>query len=343
MSVIWTNRMNLPQTFKNAITTDNHVVNGDISVTQLMDAPQIRSLKKNNDYEMDILDMVGMFVGTATHDYLEKLTFSSNYRARVLEEAAGIIKGFGDDKAAAAAAWITKAINEKFAEKIDDDVVMEQTLSMEVDGMVISGTFDRFIKSTGTLEDYKTTSANSMMFPETKTSYNAQLNIYAVLMRANGFDVKSARIIAILKDWSKMKIMTNRDYPREPIVMMNIPLLDDDVVMKYIRKRIALHKRADGGENIPCTKKDRWAKPDVFRIFKADSKGKRRRSLQNNTTMKDAQKFVSEKEHKYPKGLVIEHTKPSSFRCENGYCSMAGVCPQYQEEKKLAAKEAENM
>lgn len=337
MAVKWTNRMNLPQAFVNAITTDNHVVNGDISVTQLIDAPQIRQLKKTNDYEMDILDMVGMMVGTGFHDYIEKLSFSSNYRARVLEEASGILKGLGEDKGAN---WMLKLIEEKFKGEINDDVVMEQTLSMEVDGMVLSGTFDRFTKSTGLLEDYKTTSANSMMFPEMKQSYKTQLNIYAILLKENGYDVQAARIIAVLKDHSKMKIMQNRDYPREPIVMMDVPILDYDTVMKFIRSRVKLHKRADAGEIILCTKKDTWSKADIFKVKKVGGK----KSLRNLPTEAMAKTYIDENAHKYKEGeLWIDHIEPEPFRCAKGYCSMASVCPQYRKEREKAAEAAQDM
>ncbi|MHA1166326.1 MAG: PD-(D/E)XK nuclease family protein [Candidatus Hodarchaeales archaeon] len=336
MAVTWTNKHNLPQEFVNALTTDNHVVNGDISVTQLMDAPQIRQLRKTCDYEMDVMDMIGMMIGTAFHDFMERLTFSSNHRARVLEEAAGIFKGLGDDKASA---WLLKSADKHFGESINKDVVMEQTLSMEVDGIVISGTFDRYTLSTGMLEDYKTTSANSMMFPETKSSYNEQLNIYRMLMEHNGYEVKSARIIAILKDWSKMKIMQNKDYPRTPVVMMPIKLIEKETVLNHVKKRIALHKRADNGEHIPCTDKDRWKKKDTYKVKKTDGV----RSLKNHDSIAMAEKFVSENEFKYPKGLWIETVKAESFRCQNGYCAMSHVCPQYAKEKAEATKSADQM
>lgn len=336
MAITWTNKHNLPQAFVNALTTDNHVVNGDISCTQLMDAPQIRQLRRTCDYEMDVMDMIGMMIGTGFHDYIERLTFSSNHRARVLEEAAGVFKGLGDDKASS---WLLKSAETNFGDTINRDVEMEQTLSMEVDGMIISGTFDRFTLSTGLLEDYKTTSANSMMFPETKSSWNAQLNIYAALLRANGYEVKSARIIAVLKDHSKMKIMQNKDYPRTPVVMVDIPLLEESVVMGYIKKRIALHKRADNGDTILCTKKDRWAKSDTFKVKETGKK----RSKKNFDTRKMAEQFVAETSFKYPKGLWIDEIKSESFRCNNGYCSMSHVCPQHKAEKELASKNAEEM
>lgn len=328
--------MNLPESFVNAIKTDNHIVNGDISVTQLIDAPQIRQLKKTNDYEMDVLDMVGMLLGTGFHTVLQEGDFKGTFQSRDLQKAAGILKSLGEDKGEK---YILKVIEDKLKEKINTDVIVEQTLTIEIDGMIISGTFDRFTQSLGLLEDYKTTSASSMMFPETKKQYAAQLNIYAAMLRENGYDVKAARIIAVLKDFSKMKIMTNRDYPKEPVVMMDINLIPHDKVISYLKKRVALHKRAEQGESIPCSKKDRWAKADVFKVKKKGGK----RSLKNHLSLEDAKKFIDINSFKYKEPLWIDHVKAESFRCAKGYCSMASICPQYAEEKRKAAEEADTM
>jgi len=336
MALKITNKHNLPSPLYNAISTNNHVMTGDFSVTQIIDAPQISTLKKLNDYEMDVMDFVPMVVGTSVHDYLEKMSFSGNHKARALQEAAGILNGMGEDKAGE---YLMKMIADKLEEEIDSDVIMEQNLTMEIDGMILSGTFDRFTQSTGLLEDYKTTSANSMMFPETKSSYSAQLNIYAMLLKANGYNVKAARIIAILKDHSRMKIMQNKDYPKQPIVMMDIPLLEESVVMSYLRKRVDLHKRALNGEHIPCSKKDRWAKGDTFKVKKTGGK----RSLKNFDSKKMAGAFVAENEFKYKEGLWIDEVKSTSFRCANGYCAMSHVCEQYAKEKEQISQQAENM
>ena len=46
-----TNNHNLPEAFVRACKVDRHKVVGDISTTQLIDAPQVRMLKKFNDIE----------------------------------------------------------------------------------------------------------------------------------------------------------------------------------------------------------------------------------------------------------------------------------------------------
>lgn len=332
-----TNKHNLPDSFVNAVMVDDHVSLGDISVTQLIDAPQVRMLKKTNDYSLDVMDFIAMMLGTGLHTILERGDMKGTFDARILQRASGILKSKGEDKAAA---YMLKFIKENLEEDISNDVMVENTLTTEVLGWTISGTYDRYTVSEKKLEDYKTATASALMFPETKSSWNAQQNIYAFLLRSNGLEVDSARIIAVLKDWSKMKIMQNKDYPRTPVVMHDIELLDNDRVEKYIESRVKLHQRAENGEHIPCTPKDRWSKADVFKVKKKGGK----RSLRNCNTEAMAQSFIDKNEFKYKPGdLWIDLVKGEPFRCANGYCPVSDVCPQYQDELKQAAAEGEEM
>lgn len=331
MPVKYTNKHNLPESFVNAVLVDEHVSLGDISVTQLIDAPQIRMLKRTNEYEMDVMDMIGMVMGTGMHTVLERGDMAGTFEARVLQRAAGVLRKHGEDKGAD---YLIKMIKDKLEESIDSNILVEQTLTIEVLGWTVSGTFDRFDKALKRLQDYKQTGANSVMFPDLKKSWNAQQNIYAVMIRESlELEVEGAEIIAVLKDWSKMKIMTNRDYPKTPVVRHEIPMIPHEDVMKYIKKRVRLHQRAEGGEHIPCTPKDRWAKADTYAVFKHGGK----KATKVCATLKEAEAYVEGNEFKYPKGLIIKHRKAESFRCANGYCSVSEFCPQYKKEREEAA------
>src|SRR3990167_2375905 len=67
-----TNKYNLPQTLVDAASIDNHRTAGDISVSELIDAPQIRFLKKTHKIQEDISDRVWALFGTGIHSVLEK-------------------------------------------------------------------------------------------------------------------------------------------------------------------------------------------------------------------------------------------------------------------------------
>ena len=68
MPRILTNKYGLPNTLYDAIKYDTHKLAGDISVTTLIDAPQVRLLKKKHTYEEDVVDGLYALMGTALQD-----------------------------------------------------------------------------------------------------------------------------------------------------------------------------------------------------------------------------------------------------------------------------------
>ena len=69
---IITNKYGLPETLVMACKHDTHRVGGDISVTQLIDGPQVRLLKRKHDYESDVSDNLYAMMGTALHHIIER-------------------------------------------------------------------------------------------------------------------------------------------------------------------------------------------------------------------------------------------------------------------------------
>jgi len=339
MPATFTNKHNLPESFISALKNDEHVTNGDISVTTLIDAPQIRMLKKTVDYEIDWMDIVPMALGTGVHTLLERGDIQGSQEAVILQRAAAILEKYGSEKGSA---WLLKFVEETLGEKINNDIITEQILTVEILGWTISGTFDRFMRLLKQLQDYKTTTVNSVMYEENIKKYKTQLNVYAYMLREEGYEVESAVVIAILKDWSKMKVKTSKSYPKTPVKMIDIPLLSHERMHKYLEARVRLHQRAEGGEHIPCTEKDRWAKKDQWAVKKKGGKRALPRSICDS--VKGAENYIDQFKHKYKPGeLEIDHRKAESFRCANGYCAMSDYCPQYKKELSDAANAAEEM
>lgn len=332
MAVKYTNKHNLPQEFVDAMMLDNHTVNGDISVTTLIDSPQVRQLKRTSDYEIDLSEMMAMFFGTAIHERLE----SSNpkaHQSKIMNLCAKILSDTGSEQEIKVADWIRKK-SAKLLSEANQDVLIEQTLTLDIDGTILSGTLDRYFKDTKTIRDYKTITASQLMFPEQKESWYLQQNIYACMLRVAGYEVEKIEICAIVKDWSKLKVSSGQDYPKSPFVTIPIVVADHDKVMEYIKKRVAIHRRAEEGESVPCTKKDRWAKEDTYAVRKKGGK----RSMKNFDSEAMAKNFIEENSFKHAPGdLYVEYRPSESFRCKNGYCPVPSVCPQYQKELEILA------
>ena len=76
-----TNKLKIHHTIVDAIkNSDNHVTHGDISVTQLIDAPQIRMLKMKHKDELveDASDKLWALLGTTMHTVLEMGLFKDS-------------------------------------------------------------------------------------------------------------------------------------------------------------------------------------------------------------------------------------------------------------------------
>jgi len=56
--------------------------------------------------------------------------------------------------------------------------------------MTISGTLDYYDGYNNILQDYKHTSVYSWIYPESRKTWEAQLNIYAYMLKKHGYKVK---------------------------------------------------------------------------------------------------------------------------------------------------------
>jgi hypothetical protein len=333
MAVNYTNKFNIPQEFVDAMVQDNHIVMGDISVTTLIDSPQVRMLKRNNDYSIDLSEQMAMFFGTAIHEKLET-SAPESFAGKTLRQCALILKKTKPDSEVwnKIADWLLKQAS-KFLSLNEKIRFAEKTMTIELNGWTVSGTLDRYFIKDKLIRDYKTTTASQMMFPEQKESWYLQQNIYASMLRNEGYEVEGIEICAIIKDWSKIKAMTQKDYPQAPIVLIPVKIAKHEDVLDYIAKRIEIHQKAEAGEQIPCTKKDRWAKEDTFAVKKKGAK----RSIKNFSSQQLAEAFLNESQGKFKEGEVIIEYRPSaSFRCAH-YCPVSSVCPQYKKELEIQA------
>ena len=82
-----TNKYNYPETLVKAVSYDGHRTTGDISCTQLIDAPQIRYLRKKHHLELtrDVSEMIWSLFGTCVHGVLERANISNKRRDAFLE------------------------------------------------------------------------------------------------------------------------------------------------------------------------------------------------------------------------------------------------------------------
>ena len=271
----------------------------DISVTTLIDSPRIRIMKEqyDEDIEVDAVDMIWALFGTAVHSVLEN------------------------------------------SEQTDDSIT-EERLYSDVDGWVLSGAVDRQeIKNNQiTIVDYKVTSVWSVIYG--KPEWENQLNCYAYLVDdKNAFsqsNVTSLKICAILRDWNRRDSEKKENYPKAPIVFVDIPLWSYEDRLAYVKKRMALHQESqinfDVHQSYPlCSDEDTWKKNDTWAVKKKGQK----RAIRVLDSEEEAIKYMewhkkTDIAYINKTNLEIEFRVGEHTRCGN-YCSVADFCNQYQE------------
>lgn len=335
-----TNKYGLPDTLVKACANDTHRVGGDMSVTQIIDAPQVRLLKKRNDYETDVVDNLYMLMGTALHHILERANITSERKRAFILTAETIMSEadkLGEHPSASqlknGANWLFSLIPVFFPE-VEEKYVFEKTMRLDVGKIVLYGTFDLYDKVTGILYDYKFTSCHSYVYPDARKKWFTQTNIYAYMIKTVlGLPVNGIKVVAFFRDWNEYGMQRNSDYPPRQVMEVNIPLGSgnpnvpwDEEVSKYINERVALHVSAEEGRYVPCDGADRWAKAEEFAIKTPGAK----KALRVVANQGFANNFIEENRHKYDK-MYIEHRPGESRRCEK-YCSVSSVCPQFQKE-----------
>lgn len=327
-----TNKNGLPQPIVDALKYDTYKVHGNISVTTLIDAPQIRILKYKHRHEIseDVSDMLWALMGTVVHSILERSHIKDSRKRAfltVIETIKDEMPKFSENDQQALQELANKLIKlmMKFFPELEERYMWETALIYDYKGKLLYGTFDLYDKVEKCLYDYKVCSVYAYMYPESRKKWGAQTNTYAFMLRETlKLEVNEIRIVAIFRDWSaSKKEFAKGDYPANQFMTLPIVVVDHEKMRKYIHGRLDLHAEADNG-NIPeCSGTERWATASEFHVRRKGLK----RSVRKFVTEVEAKEFIKDNQHKHPTPLKIEENIGESKRCES-YCPVKEFCPQ---------------
>ena len=292
-----TNHAKLPETIVRAVENDPYDSQGsDISVTRLIAPPRVRVLEQRHwdELEEDVSDKIFTLIGSSVHHIIERA--------------------------------------------VTDDDISERRLFVDIDGWKLSGQFD-LLTASGDLIDFKVTSAWSALeaLEKGKLEWERQLNVLDWLIRWNDTElrnkngkelaVKKMYIMAILRDWSKMKVMTSDNYPRKQVVMIPINKWTPEEQDKYVKQRIRLHQLAEiqGEDLMLCTPEERWRKDTTFAVMKKN----RKTAARVLPSRKEAMKWIEDNHLKYGVNATVIERKGQDVKCEN-YCRVNKFCNYYQ-------------
>jgi len=202
-------------------------------------------------------------------------------------------------------------------------------------GWTLSGQFD-LLSRQGDLTDFKVTSAWAALDALTngKDEWENQLNVLDFLCRKNQktltrykkeVKVKSLNIMAILRDWSKLKVMQSDNYPRKQVVMIPIRRWSEEEQENYVQARIKLHQDAEKTDDLPlCTAKERWRKEDSYALM-LDNRKTAKRVL---PTRQDMDKYMKDNKYVEGQGCKVVFRAGEDVRCQH-YCSVNQFCSHF--------------
>lgn len=192
--------------------------------------------------------------------------------------------------------------------------LIEHTLSSEVEGLTVTGTLDLYRRD-GVLTDYKFVSVWTTI-DGVKREWEQQLNLYAELLRRHNHPVRRLEIVAIYRDWSRMRAQDS-SYPKSQVCVLEVPLWSADEAARFLQERVRLHKGAEAGELIECSAEERWERRTRYALMKRGRKS----AIKLFDTEEEAAAVVTQSGH------YVVMRPGSSVRCES-YCAVADFCPQ---------------
>ena len=211
----------------------------------------------------------------------------------------------------------------------DSHHIIEERLYTKLDGWTISGQMDlQEVYEDGiVISDYKVTGAWSVM--NEKQDWHNQLNVYAWLIeRTKNVNVKSAQIIAIVRDWTAREAQTKEGYPQSPVAVVEIPLWPSEAREAYVKARISKHNEAyfslQLDDEMPeCSSDEMWERPTRYALIKTGNV----RAKSVHATYEEANQALASL--KDSKGYTVEVREGERVRCVS-YCQVASFCNQYK-------------
>lgn len=217
-------------------------------------------------------------------------------------------------------------------ERANVNGIAEKRYFADIDGTRISGQVDTLDLDGGVLSDWKfTTSWGFNVGTPPKPEWVAQLNMQRWLLRQNGLDAKSLQIVGLLRDHSKLEAKRAANYPQQPVVVLPIPMWEENETKAFIAKRVAAH-RAARAELPECTPEETWQRPDVWAVIKKGNKRAEKNGL--HETEESARAHADSNP-----ALSVIRRPGESVRCEN-YCAVSAFCSQFLAKKPKEESEA---
>jgi len=318
-----TNERNLPEALVKAVENDSYSMgDADKSVTGLLQPARQAALRELHADEVteDASDRVYALYGQIVHKILEQAGEQS--RNAINEERLfADVQGFSGEPA-----W---------------------TISGQTDTLTLTEDQRSWV-----ITDYKFVTAwkfkRDKFDPDTPVmpeEYEQQLNMYAHLLRENGFKVDALKIVAMYRDWLIASAERDQSYPQNIAQTHDVRLWDEEEAKWFIEDRVRAHQEAIATSSynvddlVECTDDERWAKSPTHALKTNANSGRARKLFDSEEA---AFEYAEDPANKMKTGWVVEYRPGENVRCQR-YCNVQQFCSQWQnlknEEAKLTSKE----
>lgn len=274
----------------------------DISATRLIDSPRISRLRSEYSHEIveDAKRRIAAALGTSFH--------------KLMEEYAP------DD-------WV---VEERFYATIKDKIISGQIDALEpIEKNKAKKIFGKDVPNPVVVQDWKVITA--FKAKTGMADYERQGNIYAHLVRKNGYTPISFVIWALIKDFKESEAQRNIEYPQLPIMKYEYPLWDEKKIEEYIEQRVDLHFSEEMPE---CSEEEMWT---TATKWEAKKKGHSRPTKLFDEE-REAYSWIADQDHRATRGTTYEDwyiskRASSRRRCEGNWCNVAEYCDQFKKWK----------
>ncbi len=292
-----------PPWVQDALSNDSYDAGAipSLSATGLLDSPRIKKLRSEHieTVEEDASRRIAALIGSGVHMLAEQHC-----------------KKLG---------WI---VEQRFYASIDVGGE-EKIISGQIDAIQPINDKDVVIWDWKTITSWKAQSGME--------NYVQQGNIYAFLLRKNGYNPIKFKIGAWLKDWRENQAKDKPDYPQLPFMTYEYDLWDDDACESYVNERARLHF---GDEDYKCTDEERWVNQPKWEAIKNGNKT----PTKLFDSMEEGLDWIKSGIHPKLKNSLQSDwrvvRKPKIYkRCEDNWCGVAEYCSQHQEYLKQKQEE----
>jgi len=362
-----TNERNLPEAVVRAVSTDSYILVGDVSASALSDPVQKIVLLRRFDQQLqeDASKRIWMMLGRAAHRLLETSStegYAYQTLFQAIEEARLVVPKDQDPVA------MTEVLTQKLAKIHTAYTAIPLTETRLValatgtsitplpleeakeltgqphEGIILSGQFDHYDRSRQHLDDYKVTNVASFIIGSREAEWRVQESMYALLLDLHEMPVKTAAIIAILRDWMESQVGRKHDYPERPIFNLPIELLPFDEIFSLAttKAQAIIDAMSLPIEQLPpCTDEERWYRPPSFAVFRKATNQRATKvfRVQRGGDVEQARVEATSLAATYGPNAKVEERKAVYPRCST-YCSASTICHQWactQKEEGISA------